>query len=58
VIKPILCLDFDGVIHSYTRGWSGANVVSDAPVKGAFDFIGPSPRNLGLQAGEVEEFAR
>lgn len=37
--KPILCLDFDGVIHSYRSGWQGANVVSDSPVDGAFDFI-------------------
>jgi hypothetical protein len=37
--KPILCLDFDGVIHSYTSGWQGADVVSDVPVDGAMLFI-------------------
>lgn len=37
--KPILCLDFDGVIHSYTSGWKGADVIPDPPVKGAFAFI-------------------
>ena len=37
--KPILCLDFDGVIHSYTSGWKGADVVSDPPVPGALQFI-------------------
>jgi hypothetical protein len=38
--KPILCLDFDGVIHSYTSGWKGADVIPDPPVPGAFQFIG------------------
>jgi hypothetical protein len=37
--KPILCLDFDGVIHSYTSGWQGADVIPDPPVPGAIDFI-------------------
>ncbi len=37
--KPILCLDFDGVIHSYTSGWQGAGIVSDPPVPGALTFI-------------------
>jgi len=36
--KPILLIDFDGVIHSYTSGWQGAGVISDPPVEGAFDF--------------------
>ena len=36
---PTLCLDFDGVIHSYTTGWHGADVVADPPVKGAIEFI-------------------
>lgn len=37
--KPILCLDFDGVIHSYTSGWKGARNIPDPPVEGALDFI-------------------
>ena len=37
--KPILCLDFDGVIHSYDSGWKGANVVPDPPVPGAIQAL-------------------
>ena len=37
--KPILCLDFDGVIHSYASGWKGADVIPDPPVPGALAFI-------------------
>jgi hypothetical protein len=38
-MKPILCLDFDGVIHSYSSGWKGATVIPDPPVPGALAFI-------------------
>lgn len=37
--KPILCLDFDGVLHQYLSGWQGADVVADGPVPGAMAFL-------------------
>jgi hypothetical protein len=37
--KPLLVLDFDGVIHSYKSGWAGATVIPDSPVPGAIEFI-------------------
>lgn len=37
--KPILCLDFDRVLHSYSSGWKGAGIIPDPPVPGAIDFL-------------------
>ncbi len=37
--KPILCLDFDGVIHNYRSGWKGARNIPDPPVEGALEFM-------------------
>jgi hypothetical protein len=37
--QKILCLDFDGVIHSYTSGWKGPRCIPDDPVPGALNFM-------------------
>jgi hypothetical protein len=36
--KPILCLDFDGVIHSYTSPWVDACTILDPVTRGFFDW--------------------
>ena len=46
---PILCVDFDGVIHSYTSGWQGAEIVSDVPVEGAFEFLARAMQHFDVQ---------
>jgi hypothetical protein len=37
--KPVLCLDFDGVLHSYVTGWKGATEIPDPPVPGFAEFL-------------------
>lgn len=34
--KKTICIDFDGVIHSYKSGWKGIDDIPDPPVPGAF----------------------
>jgi len=46
--KPILCLDFDGVIHSYTSEWKGAAVIPDMPVPGALEFVVTALRHFDV----------
>ncbi len=46
--KPILVLDFDGVLHSYSSGWMGAGVIPDPPVKGAQKFCDDVAKHFRL----------
>lgn len=58
--NPIICVDFDGVVHSYTSGWKGVDVIPDPPVPGAIDWLlahlpvpdalGMSPEYIGPEA--------
>lgn len=38
-MKPIISVDFDGVIHSYNSGWKGAHRIPDPPVPGALAWL-------------------
>lgn len=37
--KPIMTVDFDGVIAEYKNGWQGAHVIDEEPIEGAFNFL-------------------
>ncbi len=37
--RQTICVDFDGVLHSYTSGWKGAATIPDPPVPGAIQWL-------------------
>jgi len=39
MFRPILLMDFDGVINSYSSGWKGIEVIPDPPVPGVFEWM-------------------
>jgi hypothetical protein len=45
-MKKVLCLDFDGVVNSYTSGWQGADIIFDPPVPGAIEFISEAMKHF------------
>ncbi len=46
--KPILCLDFDGVIHSYTSGWQGPLVIADDVTDGFFEWLDQAAQHFKI----------
>ncbi len=46
--KTVLC-DFDGVLHSYTSGWKGAEIIPDPPNAGAMEWL-----DLMIEDPEIE----
>lgn len=38
-MKYTICVDFDGVIHSYTTPWIKPHIIPDPPVEGAIQWL-------------------
>lgn len=38
-MPKIICIDFDGVLHSYGSGWKGATEIPDPPTPGAIEWL-------------------
>jgi len=47
--KHTICVDFDGVLHSYASGWKGACIIPDPPVDGAMAWLVEAARDPRLE---------
>ncbi len=47
--KPILCLDFDGVINSYKSGWIEHDFIPDPPVPGVMQFLAEAIKHFDVK---------
>ena len=48
-LRRTVCLDFDGVLHSYRSGWRGEEIIPDLPIHGTRDAV--FRVEVGHQAG-------
>ncbi|MGQ3041420.1 MAG: hypothetical protein ACT6TH_14440 [Brevundimonas sp.] len=46
--RPIICLDFDGVIHRYDTPWTDAATISDGVTAGFFEWADEAAKHFRL----------
>ena len=55
--RKMIAVDFDGVLHSYSSGWKGADVIPDAPNPGAMGWLVGiclySPYDVGIYSART-----
>jgi len=52
-VRPVLGVDFDGVLHSYASGWQGATTIADPPVDGAIEWLTEATEHFDVVIASV-----